>query len=430
MSFFSKFQAGLEKVVNPFADWISRNRFIKALTQGFMCTMPITIGTAALAILGNLPVGPWQDFINSTGLYQVLLDVASVTISLMAVYIVSAIAYNFANNEGESGMIGALMAFGTFLILAPIQTPEVDGVATSMLSLDHLGSNGVFPAMLCGLLVPYFYCKLMKKNLKLKLPSSVPPMVSDSLSPTFVAMIIFTTVFFIKYLFTLTPYGDAFSAVSEIIAQPIMMFGASPWSLIAVYTLCNVCWFFGIHPSPLINAYMPVIMACGMANGAAYTAGKPLPYVVFMVTYLLVYMGGTGNTLGLCVATLFAKSEKYKAMRKLVIPANIFNINEPIIFGFPIMLNPIYFVPMVLASIGPGIISLIFANIFPIQLNPTVILPWVTPGFVQAFLQGGIWVLVIWLIGFAVNIITYFPFFMIDDKRAYNEEQANLVNQE
>lgn len=164
MKFFNIFQSGLERVMNPFADWISRNKFIQALTQGFMSSMPVTIGTAAIAVLGNLPIAPWQTFLENTGLHQVMLDLVSATISLLAVYIVSAIAYNYTKNEGENGIVGALLAFAAFLVLAPIHYVEENGATLSMLSMSDLGSNGVFPAMICGILIPYLYCLLMKKK--------------------------------------------------------------------------------------------------------------------------------------------------------------------------------------------------------------------------------------------------------------------------
>ena len=228
------------------------------------------------------------------------------------------------------------------------------GESISALATSYMGSDGIFLAIILGLIIPKLYCVLMNKNLRLKLPDSVPPMVSMSLAPTFVAMIIFTLVFFVKWGCTFTPYGNLFNAVSTLIGQPISMFGASPISLIVVFSLMNLIWFFGIHPNAILMPYMPVLMMVGMANTEAYLAGKEMPFLIFSIVAACVQIGGAGNTLGLCIATLFAKSEKYKAMRKLVIPANIFNINEPIIFGFPIMLNPLYVIPMVFSPVVSG----------------------------------------------------------------------------
>lgn len=428
MSFFNKFQQGMEKLMSPFAEWINQNRAINALTAGFMTIMPVTLGTAIIAILANLPFEGWQNILTNLGLLQVMQDFISATISLLALPVVITIAYNYTKELGENAIIGSVIATATFIVLIPIQKPEINGAVSNMISMSHLGGDGIFPAIICGLTMPWVYCKLMSKNLKLKLPSSVPPMISESLGSTFVAMIIFFGVFIVKYLFTLTPYDNIFSAISQIITKPVLLIGGSPWSLIALYTFENLCWFFGIHPAPIMNAYLPVMVNVLTANGIAYMNGQPLPNLTYAVVYMAVYIGGSGNTLGLCIATLFAKSEKYKSMRKVVGPANIFNINEPIIFGFPIMLNPIYFIPMVLTSAASGVIAIFLSNILPVTLNPTIGLPWVTPVFISSFMQGGIWLFVIFLICLFVHFLMYLPFFLVDDKRAYEEEQNSNLN--
>lgn len=424
MNFFNKLQAGLEKVVGPFATVVSNSKYIKALTEGFMYTMPITLGVAVIAVLFNLPIDPWIDFLNNTGLYSVGQEVVSLTLSLLAIYVVGAIGYCFTRNQGEQGMIGAVMSTAAFIILMPVQTFTNDaGSSVSTLATSYMGSDGIFLALIVGLLIPRLYCFLMSKNLRLKLPDSVPPMVSQSLAPTFVAMIIFTLIFIIKWACTFTPYENVFNLVSTIIGKPISYFGASPISLIIVFTLMNLIWFFGIHPNAILMPYMPVLMMVSMANTEAYLAGEAMPYLAFGIIGVCVQIGGAGNTLGLCIATLFAKSEKYKAMRKLVIPANIFNINEPVIFGFPVMLNPLYIIPMVFSPIVSGLVAWGLLEILPIAFNPTVSMPWVTPGFITAFFQGGIFLLLLWCISLAIHFVMYLPFFLIDDNNALKQEQ-------
>lgn len=430
MNFFSKFQEGLEKVMGPFANVVSTNKFIRALTAGFMASMPITLGTAAIAVLGNLPIAPWQNFLMSTGLYQTAQDFISLTLSLLAIYVVVTISYNYTKTEGKNAIVGAVMAAATFIALMPIKTSEIDGVMTTSLLTSNMGSNGIFVAMLVGLITPWAFCKLMDLKLTLKLPDSVPPMVTESLAPTFVAMILFTGVFLVKWGLSLTSYGDIFTFITEVISKPVMLFGASPWAMVIMYCFMNLCWFFGIHPSPILSCYLPVIMSANTANIEAFVAGQPLPYLAFSVVFTAVYVGGNGNTLGLCLATLFAKSEKYKSMRKLVIPANIFNINEPIIFGFPTMLNPLYFIPMVFTSLVSGAVAIFLVSILPVSLNPSISLPWVTPGFVTSVMSGGLNLFLIWAVSLAIHFVMYLPFFMIDDSNAYKEEQEILAGSE
>ncbi|CAI3420990.1 PTS sugar transporter subunit IIC [Enterococcus cecorum] len=426
MKFFDRFQATLEKIVGPIAARVSSSRYIKALTEGFMYTMPITLGVAVIAVLSNLPITAWLNFLKQVGIYQVSQDIVSLTLSLLAIYVVGAIGYCFTKNEGENGVIGALISTAAFLVLIPIQYAKVNGAEITALETKYMGSDGIFIAIILGLLIPQLYCFLMSKNLKLKLPDSVPPMVSKSLTPTFVSMIIFSILFVIKYVCTLTPYGNLYTLIATFISKPITHLGASPIALIIVFTLINLMWFFGIHPNTILMPYMPILMAAGVANTEAFVSGKALPFFTFVVISSCIQVGGAGSTLGLCVATIFSKSEKYKSMRKLVVPANLFNINEPVIFGFPIMLNPIYFVPMILTPILNGTIGIILSKIIPITINPTISMPWVTPAFVSAFFIGGVGLLIVWLVCLLVDFLIYLPFFMIDDKNALLEEKANI----
>lgn len=424
MNLFNKFQNGLEKIVSPFAEKVAENKFISALTQGFMCTMPITLGVAVISVLANIPIAPWTNFLKDAGIYSVAQEFISLTLSLLAIYVVAAIGYCYTKNQKENGIVGAVIALASFIALMPIQTVVGDnGMPSSMLLTTQLGSDGIFVAILIGIVVPWLYCILMSKNIKLKLPEAVPPMVSQSLSPTFVAMILFTLIFFLKYACSLTEYGNIFTIITTFIGKPIATFGASPVSLILVFTLMNLIWFFGIHPTTILSCYMPILIMVGVANNQAFLEGKELPFLLFAVLGGCVQIGGAGNTLGLCISMIFAKSEKYKAMRKLVIPANLFNINEPIIFGFPVMLNPVYFIPMVFSPILSGLAVIALFNVLPIAVNPTVSMPWVTPGFVTVFLQGGLTLLICWVVALAIHFTLYLPFFMIDDKNALKKEQ-------
>ena len=334
----------------------------------------------------------------------------------------------------KSNQLVKIVVIAAILILIPIYN-AVDPATNSTVATiktSYLGSDGIFVAFIVGILVPMLYCKLMKMNLVLKLPESVPPMVSQSMAPTFVAMIIFTLMFAIKYACTLTPWGDVFTMISTFIGAPITAIGSSPWALMLVYVLMDLVWFFGIHPNAILMPYMPVLVAVGLSNQEAFTSGAALPFLAFAVVGVVAQIGGAGNTLGLCIATFFAKSEKYKAMRKVVIPANLFNINEPIIFGFPIVLNPIYFIPMILTPVANCLIGMAAFNLFDFVMNPTVSMPWVTPGFATTFVTGGILLMLLWITCLLADFIIYLPFFKMDDKNALaleKEREAELAKE-
>lgn len=421
---FDKFQEKAEQFVGPLSQSFSENRYIKALSNGMIATMPLTLGVSFIAILINFPVTAWTDFLTNIGVYSVGQEFLSATLSLLAIYMIILISYQFMKNEGGNITAGVVLSVATFLALIPNTIVIDETTSISALKLSYLGSDGMFVAMICGLVVPAAFLFLSNRKLTIKLPDSVPPMVTQALEPTFVAIILFSIVFLLKYVLTLTPYTDVFTMINTLISRPVMALGASPWSIIIFYCFANFCWFFGIHPGPLIGAFVPVLYGIRVANTEAFLADSTLPYLTSAVVAFCVFVGGNGNTLGFCLASFTARSEKYRSMRKLFVIPNLFNINEPVIFGVPIMLNAIYFIPMVASSLISGLSTLLLLQVIPVNFNPTVTMPWVTPGFVTAFLQGGIGFLTIWLVALFLHFLLWLPFVKVADKIEVQKEQA------
>lgn len=420
-------QEKMMNILGPISNWMSNNKFIKAITGGMMASMIVSLGTALIAIVSNLPIESWNNFLKESGLYNIAQDFVTVTLSLLAIYLVATISYTYTKNENENPIIGVVLAMASYLILIPLTSTQIsEWEVVQSIDITYLGSQGIIISMIVGLVIPAVYCFLIRKNIKLKLPDSVPPMVTDSLSPVFAGIIILTCLFFVKYGISLTSYGDVFNLVNSIIRAPLVAFGASSISIILFFTLTNLFWFFGVHPSALISTYIGVVLTSAMVeNTAQFMVTGVVPYPQLIVVYTAACLGGTGNTLGLAIASLFAKSEKYKSLSKLAIVPNLFNINEPIMFGFPVILNPIYFIPLVFSSIICGGVGLILMNILPMSLIPSVSLPWVTPHFITAFLQGGWSYFLITIVVILTQFIIYLPFFKIDDAKALKEEQEN-----
>lgn len=416
-----KFQGILEKYIGPVATALNQSKLVQALAAGMIMSMPITLGTSVLAILGNLPIPVWMDLLTNIGISPIIEDVLSVTMTLLPIYIITTISYSYGKQLEVNPVTSALLSMAVLLILVPLRIGTGDNEILA-LSTNYLGSNGIFIAMMTALIVPRLYQFLYKKNIKIKLPDTVPPMVTDSLSPTFIAMIIFFLAFLIKYGFSLTSFGNIFDAFNQTIGLVINLFGASTISMIFLFTVCSLFWFFGVHPSPILSLYTPFIIAPLTQNFEAFLAGQPLPHLELVIVFAALSMGATGSTLGLAISSFFAKSEKYKTMRKLVVVPNFFNINEPIIFGFPVMLNPIYFIPMILTPILSGFGALFLTKIIQPDINPSISFPWIMPQVISAIFQGGFKFFIILLLVILVQVIVYYPFFRLDDKRALDEE--------
>lgn len=429
---FSKFQSFLEKFVGPIAQKMSENKVVQGLTNGMMSVLPVSLGVAFIAIVGNLPIGPWQALLENLGLTQVIQDLLNITNGLYAIYIVCTIAYEMAKIENESPITSIVLSLAFFLILAPQNHVELaEGEYATFLKTSSIGSEGIFVAIIVAICVTLLYSKLMKKNIKIKLPDSVPPMVTDSLSPTFVAMIIFVLAFVVKTIFTFTPFGNAMDFVNSVITNPITKVGVTPLSIVIIFTFANVLWFFGVHPSAVINIFYAIAAPPLVANVGAFLAGEPLPHMEMLFMLSIIMIGGTGNTLGLAINMLFAKSERFKSMRQLTLIPSIFNINEPLIFGIPIVLNPIFFLPLTLSvALGGAIIHIFYKIGFLNYFNPTIELPWVTPPVIVEWVEGGFRFALVMVIVIAALTLLYLPFFRMADEQALKEEreQAKVLS--
>lgn len=420
-------QNTLDKYLGPIATRLSTNKGVQAVSGGMMATMPVVLGIAFIAIFINLPIKQLTEFLNTSGMFAVGNMVMSVTMSMLAIYMTVTISSRFGKSIGVNGTTAAVFTMGVYLVLMPLQVVTQDDAASTYIAPSYLGSNGIFMAIVLGLLVPWIVSVLMK-SFEFKLPDSVPPMVNDSLSPTFVAIIVFTACFLIKWGFTFTPWGNVFDMVSALVAAPIMNVGSSVWAPVIVQTLAMTLWFFGIHPSAVTNIYNVVANACMLANLDAFIAGDPLPYLEWQIVHTILNTGFTAEGLPLAVSLLFAKSERYKATSRLAIVPAIFNITEPMMFGVPVVLNPVFAIPMIAIKAIVGTVTILLTHVGLVTtLNPAVSMTWIMPFPVTSFLMGGFGFLIIGLIGFAISFAVFFPFFRMADAMALKEEQEALA---
>lgn len=425
MAVFDKIQNIMDKTIAPVASKVADSKMLDALMGGMMCTLPMTLGVSVIAILINFPIPGFSDWVVSSGLMATGNSILTVTMNMMGIYISFFIGLRWGKVCGLSGYTGGIVSGAVFLAFMPQQSFE-DIPMASFINTSYMGSNGIFVAILLGLIVPKVTAILMSK-LEIKLPDMVPPMVADSLSPMFAAIVLFTAVWFAKWGLSFTPWGNLFDMINTLIGTPVTMVGASPLAYIIVCSLQSIFWFFGVHPNVMLNFYAPVIMACSAANTEAIIAGEALPYGAWAVVALGTAIGGQANALGISISLLFTKSERFKAIRGIALVPSLFNISEPLMFGLPVVLNPTYFIPFVLnIPVCAIVVQALYALGLGAAFNPTIQLPWVLLQPVIAFMQGGIGCLVISVAVLAVSVLMYTPFTLMADRQALREEQAAL----
>lgn len=421
-----KLQDTIERLLMPFANKLGKNLAIKAISQGMMMTIPFTLIGSIFTILANFPYTPFLNWSKEVGLAQILAFPSMVTTDIIALIATFFIAFNYAKLKKvkESGVV-AFLSILCFLIVIPLSV-MVEDTSVKAIAFSNLGGKGLFIGIFIGLLVPVIYGGITKKGWRIKMPASVPPAVEAtfaSVVPVCLTLIVF---WLIRITFAMTSYGDVNTMIYSLIQQPLMLVMSSAFSSLILTLLNSVMWFFGIHSMAVNTVLSPAMKALDLANLEAFQNGLALPNTITWNFFMMsAKCGGTGCMLGISLFMAFkAKSKRYRTLGKIASPAVLFNINEPLIFGLPVMLNPILLIPFILSPLvgfglayGASILGLV-ENVKGLQI------PVETPVFINGFLQGGISFLLLQVVIVLVTGCIWYPFVNILDEQALAEEQA------
>ncbi|KXG76700.1 Lichenan permease IIC component [Fervidicola ferrireducens] len=415
----------LQKKIMPVATSFSNNKYLGSIMEGLTSLMPVILVGAIATLLKNLPISDYQSFVTSSGVsnyLSVLINFTTDIISLLAVFLVATnISKKFDVDSPAAGLFGII----SFLILTPLASIEKDGSVTNYISFEWLGATGLFVAILLGIFVGRLYAYLVQKGLVIKMPEGVPPTITKSFAGLIPGFIISALVLVIKLIFDNTAYGSIHKVIYTFIQTPLQGLGGTIWAFILVMFVAHLLWLVGLHGMLVaISVMMPIWMALDLKNLEAFNAGLPMqnvPGFAFLMCYTL--LGGSGATLGLNLLMLFkAKSQRFKTLGKLAIAAGICGINEPIIFGTPIILNPLMAIPFILTPIVISVIAYIATAIGIVPPLMGAMMPLGTPIIVSGILQGSWRIAALQVVLVLVSALIYYPFFKIADNNAYEEE--------
>lgn len=378
---------------------LSDNTYLSAIRSGMVAIVPLTIVGGLFLIVSHLPVAGWNARMAP---YAPLLQVpVTGTFGLLAVFACLAIAYDLGRRLGMEAIVSASVATVVFLLL------QIDP-STQTLRIDGLGSNGLFTAIVVALVAVRVQKFFADRRLVIRLPASVPAVVYES----FVSL---TPLLFLVVVFWLLRFvlGVDIGAGIQAAFAP-MVFALNTLPGILVYALLvTLLWSVGINGDNTLDAIVaPVFLQYLAANVEATVAGGPLPYVTaygFFTTF--VNVGGTGATIALALVLWRSKDAGYRKVSRLSLPTQIFQINEPIFFGLPIVLNPVFMIPYVLNALilTTGSYLLMYWNVIH---RPFVNVPWTTPPIVGHYLvSGGDWRAAVWgAASILIAMVVYFPF--------------------
>ena len=401
----------MNKHIVPPLNVLSENPYLSAIRAGMVAVVPLTIVGSIFIIISYFPFSGWDKIIEP---YRTILDIpVSATFGLLALFVCFSIGYDLGKQMKQEAIISASLSSLIFLL---IQFNPQDG----SLIFDNLGSKGIFTAILIAFISVSVQKFFTDKNLVFRLPKNVPPVVYESfvsLSPLFFLLV---TFWLIQYVI-----GVDINGLVEIIFRPVVFaFNTLPGILVYAF-LVTLLWSVGINGDNAMDAIAaPIFLQYLTENVTAMSMHQPLPYITaygFFTTF--VNVGGTGATIGLALIMLNSKEPGFRKIARFSLPTQIFQINEPIFFGFPIVLNPIFMVPYILITLFLTAGTYILMD-FDLISKPVINVPWTTPPIIGHYLvSGGDWRAAVWgAVSLILAMAVYFPFAKIAERNRLNDE--------
>jgi len=413
----------LEKYFVPFAGKVGAQRHLVAIRDGFVAIMPLILVGSLAVLFNNLPIPGWANLMKSIFGDQWNSFGGTLwngTFAVMSLLVVFTASYNLAKSYEKDGLSAGVVSFASLLML------YAGSAKDWAIPFAFLGAQGLFVSLFVALVSTEIFVKLMNnKKLVIKMPDGVPPAVSRSfaaLLPSLITLVIFGAL---KIVLTDIGIPDVHNYIFTIIQKPLLGLASSLGAALLVVFLLHLLWFFGLHGA---NILLPITTALFLplmsANVDAFAAGKPAPNIItssFFDTF--VYMGGAGSTICLLAAIfIVGRREENKAKAKLGLAPSLFNINEPVLFGMPLVLNPIYVIPFILTPLVLTLTSYaaIAAHIVP---KTIALVHWTMPPIISGFLAtGSVMGIALQLVNLAIGIIIYIPFVIVSEKYAKDSE--------
>lgn len=404
----------------------AEQRHMKAIRNGVISTLSlIMIGTVFLTFI-NLPIPGYADWIAP---YSAQLAIPyRLTMGLLGIYASFVMGYNLTKSYKLDGITGGILSLATFLMLTiPVNVdtklPEGEGLGW-VLPMNYLGGSGMFSAILAMIFASELYRLFKKYNVTIKMPEQVPPAVSRSFEALIPGFVIITIVWLIRVILDFNVNEFLLSLFEPLVG----LMGNNLFGALLPMFFIHLLWAAGVHGMSIIGSLVrPMWLVMLDANSAAFGEGVPmteLPYIAPEQFYQwTVTIGGAGVSISICLLLLFCRSKFLKQVGRFSLVPGIFNINEMLIFGVPIIMNPILALPFIVSPLVCTTISY-FAVKFGLVNGFITNVAWTLPAPIGAYLSSGFdWrAVVLVFINIAVAMVIYYPFVKMYDKKMYEEE--------
>lgn len=422
-----KFTNYLEEKIQPLVIKLDQNRYLQAIQSGFFGAMPVMIIGSMFLLLSNFPVAGYTDFMASIfgeNWSTFFTTPFTMSMNILSLFIFFGIVKSLAEYYKIDVLGTTVVSLVGYLIINPMVVTE-DG-ATGI-SMSHLGSEGLILGIITAILAVEIYRWVVERGWTIKMPEGVPSNVARSFTTLIPGVFVILSFNIIRLLFSLTQYETFYDFIYQILQAPLLSIGSTLPAIIFIIFLESLLWAFGIHGSAVTSAGVGAVMlSLSAQNAEAFAAGKAIPNIINQqFITIFVNLGGSGATIGLVLLSiLVARSKRYNVLGKLSVGPSIFMINEPMIFGFPIVLNPVMVIPFMITPVVMGLLTYTVMKIGLVPLTNGANIPWTTPPIIGGFLLSGWRGAVYQVFQILISMGIYYPFFKLEDNKAAAQERV------
>lgn len=419
----------LEQLLSPLGNKLGNQRHLQAISNGMMMSLALIVVGSIFLIIANPPINldivdmntgniflkamiAWKQW--AVANYNIITIPYTMTMGLIGLVTAFGVAYSLAETYQMKPAINGIISMCVFLM---ISAPVTDG----QLSMTYLGADGLFVALIIGL-ISVEICRVVGNKIVFTFPESVPTAVTNfvnSLLPLAANIIIIYGL----NLVLMGVSGQSLPQFVMSILTPAISGVDNVWAYMGIFAFSNILWLFGINGSSII---FPIVFTLGITNSGLnadlINAGQSAEHIMNLQMYRYAVLGGGGNTLGLVLLMCFSHVKHLKTIGRLSLVPGICGINEPVIFGAPIVLNPVLAIPFVLMpciSIGLGYLvqSIGFVSM------GYIVDPSFTPFFAQGFLSAlDIRNVIFMCVLIVISMLVYYPFFKVYEKSIAQKE--------
>ncbi|WP_085017483.1 PTS sugar transporter subunit IIC [Cronobacter sakazakii] len=426
MSLYQSMVHVIENKITPLAGAMGSQRHVVAIRDGFLAALPFMIIGSFLLVFIFPPFSPdtqigfcraWLDL--SLKYREQLMLPFNLSMGVMTFFISVGIGASLGKHYKLDPIMTGLLAFMAFLLVA---APYKDG----QISTQYFSGQGIFTALITAIYASEMYAFLKRHNITIRLPKEVPTGVARSFEILIPVVVIVLTLHPLNLIIESTTGMILPEAIMHLLSPLVAASDSLPAILISVL-ICQILWFAGIHGALIVTGIMnPFWMANLSANQAALAAGQALPHIYlqgFWDHYLLI--GGVGSTLPLAFLLLRSRAVHLRTIGKMGVVPSMFNINEPILFGAPVIMNPVFFLPFILVPMVNAVLAWTATKLGWLA-QVVSLTPWTTPAPIGASWAAN-WAfspVIMCLICMVMSALIYYPFVKAYERTLQKQEAA------